>query len=99
MPYVLTRAVEGEVLKTFAPADIEYVREQLMTRTFPLDQGGPPPRIHIAILWLSKGDRPTFDRAMQIACEDWRDTLVAAGLGNLGWRSTLQARGVDLSEF
>jgi hypothetical protein len=39
-------------------------------------------RIRFAVLKLSSGSLPRFERALAIANTDWRDVLVAAGFGN-----------------
>jgi hypothetical protein len=39
-------------------------------------------RIRFAVLKLSSGSLPQFERALAIANTDWRDVLVAAGFGN-----------------
>lgn len=39
-------------------------------------------RIRFAVLKLSEGDFSKFKRALEIAKQDWRDVLVAAGFAN-----------------
>ena len=39
-------------------------------------------RIRYAVLKLSNGSLAEFQRAVKIANEDWRDSLVAAGFGS-----------------
>jgi len=39
-------------------------------------------RIRFAVLKLSYGSLPKFERAIAIANTDWRDALVAAGFGS-----------------
>jgi len=39
-------------------------------------------RIRFAVLKVSSGSLPQFERALAIANTDWRDVLVAAGFGN-----------------
>ena len=39
-------------------------------------------RIRFAVLKLSCGSLPEFERAMAVANTDWRDVLVAAGFGS-----------------
>jgi len=39
-------------------------------------------RIRFAVLKLSSGSLPEFERAIEIANTDWRDVLVAAGFGS-----------------
>jgi hypothetical protein len=61
-----------------------------------MDQSARPPRVHIAVIWLSKGDRKRFDRELEGACADWRDTLVETGLAHEDWPDVLKRRDVDL---
>jgi hypothetical protein len=95
MKYVLAKGVQQEIERTFAPEDQAHVRTSLAEQSLPLDRSAPPPRVHLAIIWLSKGDLKRFDRELDGAGRDWRDTLVAAGLANENWRSVLAARGID----
>jgi hypothetical protein len=96
MAYILAAGVEQEIRRAFTGDDIDHVRSQLATQTLWAEQNGPPPRVHIAVIWLSKGDRRRFDTELANACADWRDTLVAAGLGNADWKQVLEKRGVTL---
>ncbi len=95
MAYTLLPQVEQEIERVFAPEHRDHVRSRLAEQVLPLGESAPPPRVHIAILWLSQGELPRFERALQIARFDWRDTLVAAGLGNGDWREVLARRGID----
>ena len=52
------------------------------------------PRIHLAIIKLAAGDVTRFREAVAVAEQDWRDVLVAAGLGNADWRDQLRAAGM-----
>jgi len=97
--YVLAPGVEREIVRLFASDDVDYVRTRLAAQELPMDQHAPPPRVHIAVIWLSKGDRTRFDHELNGASGDWRDTLGAAGLANSDWREVLMRRGVDLSGF
>ena len=99
MAYTLPESIQREIERTFAPEDVEYVRSQLAGRELPFERSGPVPRVHIAVLWLSKGDRKRFDYELQGACCDWRDTLVAAGLENEDWREILRKKGVDCRDW
>lgn len=99
MPYILLQQVEREITRLFAPEHVGYVRTRLSERSLPLEHSAPPPRVHLAVLWLSQGDLERFDRELDSACVDWRDTLVAAGLANANWRSLLMARGIDCQDW
>ena len=99
MPYTLTEPVQREIERIFAPGYVDYIRAQLAGRELPFDRSGPNSRVHIAILWLSKGDPTTFDEELNSACRDWRDTLVAAGLANEDWKEILTKSGIDCGDW
>jgi hypothetical protein len=99
MTYTIVPAVQREIERTFAREQVDYVRTRLAQRTLPMDQSAPPPRVHIAVIWLSKGDLKRFDYELAGACSDWRDTLVAAGLGNEDWKDVLAQRGIDCHDW
>ena len=99
MAYTLTEPVLREIARVFAPEHVDYVRSRLAERQLPMERSAPPPRVHIAVLWLSKGDRKRFDYELEGACCDWRDTLVLAGLANEDWRAILTQRGIDCHDW
>ena len=99
VPYVLKASVEREVERTFAPEHVDYVKRQLAERELHMDFAAPPPRVHIAVLWLARGDIKRFDGELARACDDWRDTLLDAGLASEGWREVLQRRGIDSQDW
>ena len=53
-------------------------------------------RVHLAILLISKGDMRLFQVALSQATQDWRDTLVAAGLADDGWPGVLRQEGIEI---
>jgi hypothetical protein len=57
-----------------------------------------PDRVQLAILLLSHGDMDRFRDALRTARQDWRDTLIAAGLADDDWSEVLLRQGIDLSE-
>jgi hypothetical protein len=99
MSYTIDPAVRREAEKLFRAQDLGHVLSSLSNTRLPMDQSGPPPRVHIAVLWLSKGDPAKFEYELENARCDWRDTLVAAGLGNEDWREVLEKRGIDGSDW
>ena len=99
MAYALTESVRQEIDRIFSPEDVDYVRSRLAERELPMDRSAPPPRVHIAIIWLSKGDRKRFDCELEGACCDWRDTLVSAGLANEDWKDILTKKGIDCHDW
>ena len=99
MAYTLTESVQREIERVFAPEHVEYVRSRLAERELPMERSAPPPRVHIAVIWLSKGDRKRFDYELEGACCDWRDTLVSAGLANDDWKAILTKKGIDCHDW
>jgi hypothetical protein len=53
-------------------------------------------RVQLAILLISKGDMGQFRVALSQATQDWRDTLVAAGLADDGWKGVLRLEGIEI---
>ncbi len=93
MAYTLELSVLTEISRTFADAD--YVERVLASAILPMGESAPPPRVHIALLWLSAGHIKRFDHELSAARSDWRDTLLRAGLAGTNWREVMQHRGVD----
>lgn len=99
MAYTLTPSVQREIERTFVPEHVDYVRSRLAERELPMGRSAPPPRVHVAVIWLSKGDIKRFDYELEGACCDWRDTLVSAGLANEDWKHVLTQRGIDCEDW
>lgn len=96
MGYIVTDLVQQQVRKLFAPDEAELVISELEHSSMPsIADGEAPERIHLAVLHLSGGDLRQFDRTLRGGRIDWRDTLVAAGLGNADWPDVLRGRGID----
>lgn len=96
MAYPLEFSVLTEISKTFTDAvEADYVERVLSSATLPMGESAPPPRVHIALLWLSAGHIKRFDHELSAARSDWRDTLLRAGLAGANWREVMQHRGVD----
>jgi len=96
MGYVVTDLVKQQVQKLFASDEAQLVISELETSRLPLiADGEAPERIHLAVLHLSGGDLRVFDQAIRGGMIDWRDTLVAAGLGDADWPDVLRSRGID----
>ncbi len=96
MGYIVTDLVKQQVHKLFAPDEAELVISELESSRLPLiDDGEAPERIHLAVLHLSGGNLKKFDEAFRVSMIDWRDTLVAAGLGDADWPDVLRSRGID----
>ena len=96
MPYTLKLSVINEIERTFSDAaEVDYVERVLERATLPMEEAAPPPRVHIALLWLSRGHIKRFDHELHVARSDWRDTLLRAGLAGTNWKQVMLARGVD----
>jgi hypothetical protein len=94
-PDPLEASIVKEIQRSFAAGDREYVTAKLASTGLPMGAVAPPPRVHAAILILANGERARFDDALAVACADWRDTLVAAGLANQNWKLVLAKRGIE----
>ncbi len=97
MSYALEESVIREVEKSFSPEHVSDVCTKLKETALPMENSAPPPRVHIAVIWLSKGDLEKFNYEIEGAACDWRDTLMAAGLGNENWQDILKNKGIDCS--
>ena len=96
MAYSLELSVLSEIERVFSDlSDIDYVERVLETATLPEADSGPAPRVHIALLWLSRGHIKRFDHELSIARSDCRDSLLRAGLAGFDWKQVLLQRGVD----
>ena len=84
----LSNATEQRLAATFEPGDRAIVSTLLIE-----DCGNNLPflentdsqgleRVRFAVLKLSGGDLNAFQRAIDLAKQDWRDVLVAAGFGD-----------------
>lgn len=97
--YVLKDSIQREVERLFPGEQLEDVLRKLRETKLPMDQGAPPPRVHAAVLLLSKGEVKRFDYELAGADCDWRDTLVSAGLGNADWKQVLNQKGIDCDDW
>lgn len=50
-------------------------------------------RVHMTAIKYSKGDIEQLKNAMNLASIDWRDLLVASGLGTADWQTVLRRAG------
>jgi hypothetical protein len=56
-------------------------------------------RVQMGILLVAAGSPQNFESVAALAAQDWRDVLVAAGLGNADWQAVLQrAVALQLSQ-
>jgi len=47
-------------------------------------------RAQAALMLASRGERERFDSMVQLLRMDWRDVLMAGGLGHDDWRAVLE---------
>ena len=81
-------------------ARFEYPEDQYVERLLeataipPLDRPSRErDRVHFAILMRADGDFAQFARALATAAIDYRDLLMAAGMGNADWPQVLDGAG------
>jgi hypothetical protein len=98
-PYLLEKAVISEAERLFKAEDLSSVLTALRETELWAERSGPPPRVHIAVLWTSKGDMRLFRQRLEWAHDDWRDVLIEAGLANEDWQDILRSRGIDASNW
>ena len=92
MPRVSQR-IEHRVRQDFGGASAEAVLNRLAAIDLPLlESEDGRERVQAAIVLLARGRRSAFEQQVALAEVDWRDVLVAAGLGNDDWREQLQTR-------
>jgi hypothetical protein len=87
--------VHQQVHRFFASAQADEVIAALDRSDLSLGLGSAD-RVHFAILLLSEGDMQRFRVALSQATQDWRDTLVAAGLADDDWPAVLRQKGIEV---
>ena len=87
----ISQAVLQEINRRFSQEDIDKV---VTTLTEAPARMPDTDRIQFAILKLAEGDLTKFDKAFQVAKQDWRDLFVAAGLANEDWPDAVVAAGL-----
>jgi hypothetical protein len=93
-PYTLENDVVREIEKYFGIHDQKKVIAALGSTQLWADHAGPPARIHLAMIWKSKGDIKIFERTVRYDASDWRDLLIETGLANTGWEDRLKQKGI-----
>lgn len=79
------------VLRTFAGGTARDVLAQLQDLPDGVVGGQDLERVQAALVVGTGGDWERFQRMLALAQRDWRDALVAAGLGNGDWPDRLDA--------
>lgn len=98
-PYPIEEVVISEAKRLFKAEDLSSVLSGLRETELWAESAGPPPRVHIAVLWGSKGDMRAFRQKLQWAHDDWRDLLVEVRLASEDWREILQSHGIDAADW
>ena len=94
VPYQLAKDVLNEIDKYFSIQDRETIIHKLESTQLWAEESGPPPRIHLAIIWKSKGNLNKFENSICCDAGDWRDLLIETGLANENWREILKRKGI-----
>lgn len=88
--------VRQQAYRFFAPAQADGVIAALDRSDLSLGLTRAD-RVQLAILLISNGDMQKFRGALHQATQDWRDTLVSAGLAHDNWRGILRQQGIEIS--
>jgi hypothetical protein len=89
---VVTPRVERYVRQRFEEAEAELVLSALRDWRIPYEAKPPGERLIAAVVLVADGSLGGVDDAFQLAEQDWRDLLVAAGLQHDDWRMVLDSR-------
>jgi hypothetical protein len=99
MKVPVTPLVRAQAEKLFpAAGSAPIVCAELAAADLPLANNNGE-RVHLAVLHLSAGNFASFRRHLAEAQIDWRDVLVADGLGYENWPEVLQQRGINLRDL
>jgi hypothetical protein len=93
MPFEVTEAVRQQARRFFTEPQASLVIAELEQTDLPLISNNGE-RVHLAVLMLSHGDMKRFHTELKWAMDDWRDTLVNAGLADEDWPNVLRRAGV-----
>jgi len=85
----LTQRLSDRIGRDFAPATAEQVRSYLTSLTADASGGQDLERIQAAVVLASHGQWERFRRVFDLLSVDWRDVLMAGGLGNEDWPDVL----------
>ena len=91
----VSSVVREQAHRFFSPAQADDVIAALDTSDLSLGLMDAD-RVHLAILLIARGDVQQFRVALQQARQDWRDTLVTAGLAEEDWPAVLRAHGIEI---
>ena len=97
----VSQAIEANVRAAFSAQDASEALVALSTMQQPPsapEWAVARARVQIAALMLAKGDVESLRNAIKQSQLDWRDTLMAAGLGNANWPSVASAAGFAIPQ-
>jgi hypothetical protein len=85
----LTQRLTDRIGRDFPPGTAERVRGYLTGLTADACGGQDPERIQAALVLASRGQWKRFLAVFKLLAVDWRDVLMAGGLGNADWPQVL----------
>lgn len=85
----LTRRLSDRIGRDFPPGTADQAKGYLTSLTADACGGQDVERIQAAIVLASRGQWERFLAVFKMLAVDWRDVLVAGGLGNEDWRNVL----------
>lgn len=98
----VSQVVKGEVAQRFSTGQSAVVVDILATTALPFletpDRERDRQRVQLAALKYANGDLRRLREAMELARIDWRDLLMATGLGGENWRAVLSEAGFAVPE-
>ncbi|EIE01176.1 hypothetical protein [Leptospira licerasiae] len=98
IPYELEKDVVNEVNKLFKKNEASMVMEKLRNTQLWAEDSGPPARIHLAMVWKSKGDIEIFLKTLYDGL-DWRDLLVEMKLADENWKEILYKKNIYADQW
>ena len=86
-----TARIERYARARFPAAEVEGILRAVDRWKISYDDEPPGERLHAAVLIVADGRAEDLAIGFDIAEQDWRDLLMAAGLEHLNWGDTLDA--------
>jgi hypothetical protein len=87
----LTPRLRGRIVRDFPAGSAEMVISYLEALADSAFDGQGCERVHAAVVIASRGQWDRFKSMLQLLRLDWRDVLMAGGLGGDDWRLVLDA--------
>ncbi len=92
----VSQTIEANVRGAYSAQDADAVLAALASMQEPPrapEWAATRTRVQIAALMIAGGDIELLHKAIKQSQVDWRDTLMAAGLGNSNWPSVASSAG------